>query len=83
VLPQVQAGLGIVSFLTAGCLLVLERLQPLFFAIAVAALAYQAWIVLRRPAPARTAGMKAALAASVVVNGLLIGSWIVLSIRYR
>jgi hypothetical protein len=83
VLPQVQAGLGIVSFLTAGCLLVLERLQPLFFVVAVGASAYQAWIVLRRSPSSRTVAMKSMLAASVVLNGLMIGGWIALSIRYR
>jgi hypothetical protein len=83
VLPQVQFGLGAVSFFTAGCLFVLERLQPLFFVIAVGALVYQAWIVLRRAPSSRTIGMKSMLAASVVLNGLMIGGWIALSVRYR
>jgi len=71
------------SLLTAGCLFVLQRLQPLFFAVAVGALIYQAWIVVSRPASSRTAGMKTILAISVMLNALMIGSWVVFSIRYR
>ena len=82
-LPQVQAGLGAFSLLSAGCLFILQRLQPLFFAVAVGALIYQAWIVLGRPPSTRTPGMKTILAVSVLLNALLIGSWAVLSIRYR
>jgi hypothetical protein len=83
VLPQVQAGLGVFSLLTAGCLFVLQRLQPLFFAVAVGALIYQVWIVVSRPASSRTTGMKTILAISVMLNALMIGSWVVFSIRYR
>ncbi len=82
-LPQVLAGLGIFSLLSAGCLFWLERLQPLFFAVAVGALVYQVWVVKRRPATLRTWGMKTILAVSLVLNGSVIGSWIVFSIRYR
>ena len=82
-LPQVQAGLGVFSLLSAGCLFVLQQLQPLFFVVAVAALIYQAWIVQRRPTSSRTRGMKTILAVSAVLNVLMIGSWVVLSIRYR
>jgi len=71
------------SLLTAGCLFVLQRLQPLFFAVAVGALIYQAWIVVNRPASSRTGGMKTILAISVMLNALMIGSWVVFSIRYR
>jgi hypothetical protein len=69
--------------LSAGCLLVLQRLQPLFFTVAVGALVYQAWIVARRPASSRTRAMKTVLAISLVVNVLMIGGWAVLAIRYR
>ena len=82
-LPQVQFGLGAFSLLSAGCLLVLQRLQPLFFVVAVGALIYQAWIVQRRPPSLRTRAMKTVLAVSVVLNVLMIGSWVVFSIRYR
>ena len=71
------------SVLSAGCLLVLQRLQPLFFALAVGGLIYQFWIVQRRPPSLRTRGVKTVLAVSVVLNVLMIGSWVVLSIRYR
>ena len=82
-LPQVQAGLGAFSLLSAGCLFILQRLQPLFFAVAVSALIYQIWIVGRRPPSSRTPGMKTILAISVMLNALMIGSWVVFSIRYR
>jgi hypothetical protein len=64
-------------------LFILQRLQPLFFGVAIGALIYQAWIVLGRPPSTRTPGMKTILAVSVLLNALLIGSWAVLSIRYR
>jgi hypothetical protein len=83
VLPQVQAGLGVFSLLTAGCLFVLERLQPLFFAVSIGALIYQVLIVVGRPPSSRTAGTKTILAISALLNVLMIGSWVVFSIRYR
>jgi len=83
VLPQVLAGLGIFSLLSAGCLFWLERLQPLFFAVAVGALVYQVWVVKRRPPTLRTWGMKNILAVSLVLNGSVIAGWIVFSIGYR
>jgi len=82
-LPQVLAGLGLFSLLSAGCLFWLQRLQPLFFAVAVASLAYQVWAVLRRPPAQRTWGIKTILSVSLVLNVVLIGGWIALSIRYR
>ena len=82
-LPQVQAGLGVFSLISAGCLLVLQRLQPLFFLVAVGALIYQFWIVLRRPPAERTGVMKTVLGVSVLLNAVMIGSWIIFSIRYR
>jgi hypothetical protein len=83
VLPQVLAGLGLFSLLSAGCLFWLERLQPLFFAVAVGSLLYQVWAVRRRPSFLRTWGVKTILAVSLVLNVLVIGGWIVLSVRYR
>ena len=82
-LPQVQFGLGVFSLLSAGCLFVLQRLQPLFFTVAVGALIYQIWIVQRRPSSSRAPGVKTVLAVSVLLNTLMIGSWVVFSIRYR
>jgi hypothetical protein len=69
--------------LSAGCLFWLERLQPLFFIVAVASLAYQIWAVRRRPPTMRTWGMKTILGVSLVLNGLLIAGWIVFTIRYQ
>lgn len=58
-------------------------MQPVFFAAALGALAYEAWLVLRQPAPLRTAAMKTILGASVAVNAVLIISWVALWLRYR
>ena len=82
-LPQVLAGLGLLSLISAGCLFWLERLQPLFFAVALGALVYQVWAVRRRPPSLRTLGMKTILALSLTINSVVIGLWVVLSIRYR
>lgn len=82
-LPQVLAGLGLFSLLSAGCLFWLERLTPLFFTVAVGSLGYQVWAVRRRAPFLRTWGVKAILAVSLVLNALVIGGWIVLAIRYR
>lgn len=82
-LPQVLAGLGAFSLLSAGCLFWLERLTPLFFTVSVASLAYQVWAFRRRPPFLRTWGVKAILAVSLVLNTLVIAGWMVLSIRYR
>ena len=58
-------------------------MQPVFFAAALGALAYEAWLVLRQPAPLRTTAMKTILGASVAVNAVLIVSWVALWFRYR
>jgi len=57
-------------------------LQPVFLTVAVGSLAYEAWLVRRQLPGLRTAGVKAIFAASLVVNLLVLGSWIVLSFRY-
>ena len=44
------------SVLSAGCLLWLQRLQPVLALVVVAALSYQGWLVWRRPALLRTRG---------------------------
>lgn len=82
-LAPVLVGLGLFSALSVTCLLWLQRLQPLFFVLAVASLAYQIWAVYRRPPEARTWGMKTILAVSLILNALVVGGWIALEIRYR
>ena len=82
-LPQVLAGLGVLSALSAGCLFWLQKLQPVFFAAALGALGYQAYLVRQRPAPLRTSAMKGILAVSFAVNALVMGAWVVLWFRYR
>ncbi len=82
-LPQVLAGLGLFSLLSAGCLLWLQRLQPVFFTLAVASMVYQIWAVWRRPRSMRTRGVRTILGISILLNGLLVVSWVVISIRYR
>lgn len=82
-LPQVLAGLGLFGVLSAGCLIWLERLQPVFFLLAVGSLAFQVAIYLRRPKFLRTWGVKAILLGSVLVNVGVIASWMYLYYRYR
>jgi hypothetical protein len=83
VLPQVLAGLGVFSLLSAGCLFWLQRLQPLFLVVAVVSLAYQVWAVRRRPPSLRTWGIKTILGVSLALNLVVIGGWVALAIRYR
>jgi hypothetical protein len=82
VLPQVLAGLGL-SLASAGCQIWLQRLQPLFFAVAIAALAYQIWLVRRRPPRGRKTSVRVVLALSLLLNFVVVGGWIALLIRYR
>ena len=81
-LPQVLAGLG-ASLISAGCQIWLQRLQPLFFAVAIISLAYQIWLIRTRPPKRRKFRVKAVLAASVLLNFVVVGGWVALLIRYR
>lgn len=81
-LPQVLAGLGL-QLLSAGCLFWLQRLQPVFFVAAIGALVYQGWLVHRRPPAKERWKVRAILAASLALNVMMIGGWIVISVRYR
>ena len=81
-LPQVLAGLGL-EWLSAGCLLWLQRLQPLLFVLALGALVYQGWLVRRRPPRPGNWKIRTVLAASLAVNVMMIAGWIVISVRYR
>lgn len=81
-LPQVLAGLGAVSVVSAGCMVWLERLQPLFAAVALTTLGYQAWLVGRRPHAQRTRTMLAILWASAGVSAAVGATLLGLSLRY-
>ncbi|HLA40918.1 MAG TPA: hypothetical protein VJ417_13035 [Candidatus Glassbacteria bacterium] len=71
------------GLLSAGCLFWLERLQPVFFTVAIGSLIYQVLIYRRRPPFLRSWGVKAILATSVVITVAVIGTWIALWLRYR
>jgi hypothetical protein len=72
-----------VSIASAGCLLWLQRLQPLLASIAVGALSYQVWLVWRRPSGLRTPAMLIILWGSIGSSSLMALSWIGLWLRYR
>jgi hypothetical protein len=81
-LPQVLAGLGALSVVSAGCVLWLQRLQPLFAFVAVAALGYQMWLVWggnRR----RTRTVLAILWSSTAFTALIFAAWVAAALRYR
>ncbi len=82
-LPQVLAGLGALSVASAGCLLWLDHLRPVFASTAAGALAYQGWLVWRRPAARRTRTMGEILVASIGVNAIVVLTWGALWWRYR
>ena len=71
------------SVASAGCLLWLQRLQPLLAAIAVSALIYQAWLVWRRPALQRTTTMLLILWASLGLSSFVALVWLGSWLRYR
>lgn len=71
------------SLLSASCLFWLERLQPVFLAIALGSLVYQAWAVQRRPSFLRSRGIKTIFGISLVLNMAVIGTWVALYFRYR
>ena len=82
-LPQVLAGLGAVSIVSAGCVFWLERFQPLFVSLSIWSLAYQAWLVWRRPPHRRTQRMLLMLWTSfgtcIAVGITFLALWL----RYR
>ena len=71
------------SVLSAGCVFWLQALQPLFVSVAIAALAYQGWLVWRRPPQRRTRKVLAILWSSIVLNGLIFAALGVAWLRYR
>ncbi len=82
-LPQVLVGLGALSVFSAGCVLWLERFQPLFAVVAVATLAYQGWLVWRRPPQRRTTRALVILWGSIATTALMLTTWVALWLRYR
>lgn len=82
-LPQVLAGLGVVSLLSASCLLWLERLQPVFVVIALGGIGWQSWLVFRRPPSMRTVKILAIWGSSVAVVVSVFVTWVALELRYR
>ncbi len=67
---------------SAGCVLWLEGLQPLFGSLAVTTLLYQAWLVRRRPPHRRTRLMRAILWTSLATTGVVAAILVGLSFRY-
>ena len=61
----------------------LERFQPVFAVLAVAGLAYQGWLVWRRPPQRRSALAQGILWTSIGITGLVFVVWTVLWFRYR
>jgi hypothetical protein len=61
----------------------LQRFQPLFAAVAVAALLYQGWLVSRRAPDRRTPPMLWILRISVGVTVVVFAAWAALWLRYR
>lgn len=71
------------SLLSAGCLFWLERLQPLFIALAAGGVAYQSWLVWRRPIMRRTRAVMTVYVTSLAVNVGVLALWVWLALRYR
>jgi hypothetical protein len=72
-----------VSVLSAGCILWLERLRPLFVSVAVLTLAYQGWLIVRRPPQRRSWKVLGIFWTSLVLTVMMFAAWGVLSLRYR
>ena len=71
------------SVFSAGCLFWLETLQPFFAGLAACALAYQVWLVRRRPVHRRTKAMMIILWTSVATSALVLIAWVAVWLRYR
>ena len=71
------------SLVSTGCVLWLERLQPLFGSAALVALIYQSWLVWRRPSARRTRAMMLILWSSLLTSGVGLSTWLALGLRYR
>ncbi len=69
--------------LSAGCQIWLERLQPVFVAVALLSLVYQIWLVRTRPPKRRKWAIRTVLSVSVALNVIIFGGWLALLFRYR
>jgi hypothetical protein len=72
----------VLSVLSAGCIFWLSTLQPFFATVAIAALAYQMWLVWGRPRR-RTKSVLAILWSSLALNGLIFAAWASAWFRYQ
>ena len=70
------------SVTSAGCVLWLEQFQPLLASVALATLAYQVWLVRRRPPHQRTRMMLTILWTSLATTGAVAAALVGLSLRY-
>lgn len=71
------------SVVSAGCLIWLDALRPLFALTAAAALAFQGWLVWRRPAGSRTRLVWVLLTVSIATNAAVVLVWGAAWLRYR
>ena len=71
------------SVVSAGCIVWLQRFQPLFAFLAIGALGYQAWLVWRRPPHRRTRMMRAILWTSIGTTTAIGTTMLALWQRYR
>lgn len=71
------------SLISAGCVIWLEALRPLFVTTAMAALVWQAWLLWQRPRARRSWKVWAVFTGSVAVNALVGLVWAALWWRYR
>lgn len=69
--------------ISVGCQIWLQRLQPLFIAVALLSLVYQIWVVRTRPPKRRKWTVRVVLSISVLLNVVIFGGWVALLIRYR
>jgi hypothetical protein len=72
-----------ISILSAGCVLWLQRLQPVFAAVAIGALALQTSLVFKRPAHLRTRRVMLIWGSSLGVCVFVFATWVALWLRYR
>ena len=71
------------SLVSAGCIVWLQRFQPIFASIAIGALVYQGWLVWRRPPHRRTRMMLVILWTSLAGGFTISAAMLVLWMRYR